>query len=81
MSDETNRTPLSLSVCKPGDKLLTKHGTILTYVGRNQGFYPHEIRYPNGESGTRCDDGFVFYRNRLEADEDVIAILPSEVKQ
>ena len=32
---------VDLTKCKPGDKLRSKHGLILTYVGPNNGDYPH----------------------------------------
>lgn len=72
--------PIDLNTCKSGQKLRTKHGTILTYVGKMPvgSHYPHEIKYPNGSSGTRCDDGFVFYKNRLDSDEDIVEIIPMD---
>ena len=70
---------VDLRTCKPGDKLLTKHGTILFYVGPlpKNNYYDHQIRYSNGGGGTRIHDGHVF-RNaskRLESDEDIVEIL------
>lgn len=70
---------VDLNTCKPGDKLKTKHGTILTYVKKlpEYDYYDHVIRYPNGALGTRINEGFV-YKNpnkRLEIDEDIIEIL------
>lgn len=70
---------VDLRTCVKGQKLLTKHGTILTYVGPSKSpDYPHEIEYPDGSKGTRLDDGHV-YRNSLPTDEDVVEILPTNV--
>ena len=64
---------VDLNTCKPGDKLVSKHGAILTYVGKND-YYDHNVLYSNGSAGTRTNDGFV-YRNpdkRLHQDHDTI---------
>ena len=66
---------MDLNKAKPGDELLTKHGTILTYVGLIPGDYPHEIRYPDGARGIRCDNGNVMHNNTWDTDEDVVEIL------
>lgn len=63
---------VDLNTCKPGDKLLSKHGEILTYVGKcdETNYYDHNVLYANGSPGTRMNDGFV-YKNpdkRLECD-------------
>jgi hypothetical protein len=80
---------LDLSTCVVGQKLKTKHGTILTYIGpiNKDSFlaknYDHFIEYPNGSTGTRTNDGFT-YRNpasRLEADEDIVEIIPLKPKK
>jgi hypothetical protein len=75
---------VDLQQCKPDDKLLTKHGTILTYVGSNDSpyptKYPHLIKYPNGAFGTRTDNGQVFVQVRRPEDEDIVKIL-TERKQ
>jgi len=70
---------VNLNTCKPGQRLVGKHGVILTYVRKliSGNTYPHEVKYPNGSYGTRTDDGFVF-RNpskRMEVDEDIVEIL------
>lgn len=70
---------VDLRQCKPGDRLLTKHGTILEYVGPNDTQYPtdypHLIKYPNGSFGSRTDNGQVFVILRLPEDEDIVEIL------
>ena len=76
---------VDLRNAKPGDKLLTVHGNILTYVGPEPlgSYYDHRVKYPalfspgfHAESyGTRTHDGFVYRKNRREDDEDIIAIL------
>lgn len=67
---------VNLNNCKPGDKLRTVHGTILTYVGPSEWpRFPHRIMYPEGATGTRTDDGHVFCKNRLPEDEDIAEII------
>lgn len=71
---------VDLSQCKAGDQLLSKHGMILTYVRPldPDNYYDHEVRYPNGSSGTRTNDGFVFRHNRLPDDHDIVDIIKEE---
>lgn len=70
---------VDLRQCKPGDKLLTKNGTILEYVGDNitmsSSVYPHEIKYPDGTFGSRTDCGKTYRFASLPEDEDVVEIL------
>ena len=70
---------VDLREAKKGDRLLTKHGTILTYVEplpKNNN-YDHLVEYPHGALGTRIHDGHTFCNpdKRLEGDEDVVEIL------
>jgi hypothetical protein len=59
--------------CKIGDLLVSKHGMILTYEGDSgQLDYPHQVRYPNGGGGTRCNDGTTYLHNKRETDHDII---------
>lgn len=80
---------VNLNNAKQGDILLTKHGSILEYVGLKgeQYYYPHEIKYlykdgkiNEGELGygTRNDDGTVFKQNRRPEDEDIVAVISRE---
>lgn len=79
--------PIDLRTCKPGDKLRSKHGLILTYVGPNPygtaDVYPHHVKYPYDKTygsesyGTRTDDGFVMRTNRLDSDHDIVEVIPS----
>jgi len=71
---------IDLRNCKPGQKLKSKHGMILTYESANPAgsYYDHTVRYPDGSFGTRMHDGFV-YKNpdkRLPEDHDIVEILP-----
>jgi hypothetical protein len=68
---------VDLRNCKPGDKLLTVHGTILEYVGPlpEEHFYDHEVKYPDGSAGTRTHNGQVFRNKRMFEDEDIAEIL------
>ena len=75
---------IDLRNCVPGQKLRSKHGLILTYVKPLEAgnYYDHEVEYPNGSFGTRIHDGHVC-RNpekRLEADHDIVEILPIDVE-
>ena len=72
---------VDLRNCKPGDKLKSKHGLILTYIRPlpEEYYYDHVVEYPNGSKGTRIHDGHV-YRNpdkRLPEDHDIVEILGS----
>jgi hypothetical protein len=68
---------INLTTCIPGQKLLSKHGQILTYVSHNPTeAFPHIVRYQNGSVGSRLDNGQVFAKNRSVLDEDVVQILP-----
>jgi hypothetical protein len=72
---------IDLRVCKPGDRLLSKHGWVLTYVGPlpEDNYYDHEVRYHDGSKGTRIHDGHVYRKesSRLPEDHDIVAILPA----
>jgi hypothetical protein len=81
-----NTTPVDLRTCKPGQKLRSKQGLILTYIGPTEAgsAYDHEIKYPpippytESSRGTRTHDGFVFRKHRLPEDHDIVEILPFE---
>lgn len=71
---------IDLNTCVQGQKLKSKHGKILTYLGRSgHPHYPHKIQYPSGGEGIRTDDGYIFMFNRLQGDQDIIEILPLEM--
>lgn len=67
---------VDLTKCKPGDKLRSKHGLVLTYVGPNNGDYPHTVKYPDGNYGTRTNDGFTFRTKRMDSDHDIVEVIP-----
>jgi hypothetical protein len=71
---------IDLRNCKPGDKLLSKHGLILEYLGPldESDYYDHEVKYPDGSLGTRIHDGHTYRKNRLPEDEDIVEILALE---
>ncbi len=71
--------PVDLRTCKPGARLLSKHGMVLTYIGPIPGPYPHEVRYPDGSRGTRTDDGFAYRVNPMPEDHDIVEILGDPV--
>ena len=69
---------VDLNKCKPGQKLLSKHGMILTYVCKlKDNYYDHQVQYPNGSYGTRTNDGFTYksLSSRLPSDHDIVEIL------
>ena len=82
---------IDLRTCKPGDKLKSKHGLILTYVrpttpeDGSRAYYDHIVKYPDQppfgpkSEGTRTHDGFTFRNpaSRLESDHDIVEIIPS----
>lgn len=84
--------PIDLNACRPGQKLKSKHGLILTYVRKNDdassSFFPHIVKYPNkapygpNSMGSRTDDGYVMSNpgSRLDTDHDIVEILPFEWK-
>lgn len=70
---------VDLRTCKAGDKLISKHGMVLTYVKPMPcgSYYDHMVLYPNGSHETRTHDGHVF-RNpsrRLPEDHDIVKII------
>lgn len=73
---------VDLRDCEPGDKLLSKHGMVLTYVKPlpEECYMDHEVRYPNiepwlGSTGTRTHDGLVFKSSRSPEDHDIVRII------
>lgn len=70
---------VDLRQCKPGDKLLTQHGTILEYVGPNKKYfreeYPHSVRYPDGATGSRTDNGVAWIIDDGLSEYDIVEIL------
>lgn len=76
-TQKVNPGPVDLRTCKPGDKLLSCHGMILTYgkyIGETN-VYPHEVIYPNGSRGTRLDDGRAYRYKPLPSDHNIVEIL------
>lgn len=74
----------NMKQCKPGDKLISCHGLILTYVGPSTSDrYPHKVKYPDeiyekNSYGTRTDEGYVFVVNRLPEDHDIVGFAPED---
>jgi hypothetical protein len=67
---------VDLNKCKVGDKLLSCHGMVLVYNGRNRSEpFPHEVVYPNGEKGSRTDDGQAFIDSKQPEDHDIVEII------
>lgn len=72
---------VDLRECKPGDKLVSKHGEMLTYVKRcpDHDYYDHEVKYGEGGRGTRIHSGHVFRNNRLFTDHDIVQVIPLSI--
>ena len=73
---------IDLRNCVAGDKLISKHGTVLEYVGLNPAgiYYEHMVKYPNGSAGTRTHDGYVYRNMRKDTDEDIVRIVKIQPK-
>ena len=70
---------LDLNQCKPGQKLKSVHGMILTYITKGNDLdFPHIVSYPNKSTGSRTDDGQVFRKSKMPEDHDIAEILPIE---
>ena len=72
--------PVDLRTCKPGDKLRSVHGLILTYIGPllEDNYMDHAVEYPNGSMGTRTHEGYVYRGKRLPEDHDIVEIIAQE---
>jgi len=70
---------VNLNDAKFGDKLLSCHGEILTYVRKldEADYYDHEVRYENGAGGTRMNNGKVVKNQNmaLPTDHNIVKIL------
>lgn len=80
---------IDLRNCKKGDKLISSHGAKLEYVSPTPWgpyiYLDHVVKYiqdRDGKSfgdecyGTRTHDGFVFAKNRMPSDHDIVEIIP-----
>jgi len=68
---------VNLNECKKGDRLLSKHGWILTYVKKlpEENYFDHLVRYPDGSGGTRTNEGMVARNRPLPTDHDIVYVL------
>ena len=77
---------INLNDCEPGDKLISKHGEVLTYIEKSEdprdARFPHIVKYSDGSRGSRTDDGFVYSRpeSRLDADHDITEIVKEKLR-
>lgn len=72
-----DNTPIDLRTCKPGQKLRSCHGLILTYVRFDDKMpFCHIVMYPDGGYGSRSHDGQTYINNKMETDHDIVEILP-----
>jgi hypothetical protein len=71
------RPKVDMSQCKPGQKLRSKHGIILEFVGYYPAdVFPYRVVYSDGGHGYRTVEGWVFRNNVLPEDHDIVEILP-----
>jgi hypothetical protein len=69
----------------PGDKLISCHGLVLIYKGKNSyptsDIYPHLVEYPDVKDcfGTRTDDGKVAKFKPLPTDHDIVGFYQGEI--
>ena len=78
---------IDLSKCTRGDILACKHDTICEYLHPlpEEHNYDHQVKYlrlkgdyvlpDDMGNGTRCNDGFVYRKNRRDTDLDVVQII------
>lgn len=70
---------VDLRKCKPGDVLISCHGTrheYTEYKGESSPVYAHKVRHlEGGGRGSRTDDGCSFLRNREETDNDIVKVI------
>ena len=71
---------IDLNKCEKGDKLISSQGMELEYVSKTPykeyWYLDHVVKYPNGNYGTRTNDGFVFSKNRMpKIDHDIVKII------
>ena len=84
-ANSTHSNIIDLRTCKPGQKLRSKHGLILTYIGPTEpgNYYDHIVQYPpiapytEKTLGTRIHSGHVSrnVNKRLPEDHDIVEIL------
>ena len=73
---------IDLSICRPGDVLISSQGAILKYIDklRPNDYMDHKVQYIKGDNivknsyGTRDVWGFAFKKNRQSDDHDIIEI-------
>jgi hypothetical protein len=71
------RPKVDMSICKPGQKLRSKHGMILEFVEYDPTRpYPYIVKYPNKSIGTRTVEGWAFVKSWQLEDHDIVEILP-----
>ena len=85
---------VDLRECQFGDFLISRHGAVLCYMGptKETDYMDHVVEYiyiPRGSrlnpqsmgSGTRTHDGYVFRKNRLEEDHDIVKIIKCDTDE
>ena len=85
---------IDLRECSRGDILISKHGAILVYMNpttKVSDYMDHWVEYinlPPSEatsshtgSGSRTHDGYVFRKNRLEEDHDIVKIVKKDTEE
>lgn len=74
---------IDLSICRPGDVLISSKGAILKYIERlrPEDYMDHKVKYIKGDSvvknsyGSRDKWGFVFKKSRQPVtDHDIVEV-------
>ena len=70
---------VDLNTAVKGQELISCHGEVLTYIGKEcYEAFLHRVEYADGSLGSRTDDGFVADNFRLATDHDIVFIVPLE---
>ena len=85
---------IDLRDCERGDILISKHGAILVYMGLTKptDYLDHWVEYiwtpPRASenpqtlgSGSRTHDGYVFKKNRLPEDHDIVSVVKKDTEE
>ena len=72
---------IDLRKCKAGDKLISCHGEVLTYIRHEpEAYFPHIVEYADGSLGSRTDEGFVSSCRPLETDHNIVEIVSCKLE-
>tara|TARA_Y100000389_G_scaffold191318_1_gene217272 strand:+ start:3390 stop:3701 length:312 start_codon:yes stop_codon:yes gene_type:complete len=74
---------IDLSICRPGDVLISSLGATLKYVEKlsSKDYMDHKVKYIRGDNviknsyGSRDGWGFVYKKNRKDTDHNIAEII------